>query len=226
MTASNTIKKRLDYVEDIHGSNPDAAIIWLHGLGADGYDFKPIVQQLDLPDDLNIHFLFPHAPVQAVTLNQGMPMNAWYDIYQLSIDAQEDAAGIERSMHLLESLIDINFSHIDRKRILLAGFSQGGALALHTLLHGSSEYGGLIALSAYLPLRNLAPDARHQPRWPIFMAHGLVDEILPIYIAEMARDTLGGIGMQIDWHSYPMAHQLCPQEMQDIRRYIVTRLKD
>ena len=221
MTASDTLKKELDYLEVIHGSNPDAAIIWLHGLGADGYDFKPIVEQLNLPTDLNIHFVFPHAPVQPVTLNQGIAMNAWYDIYQLSIDAQEDAAGIESSMHLLESLIDTKFSHLERKRILLAGFSQGGALALHTLLHGKAAYGGLIALSTYLPLRKQASQARHHPKYPVFMAHGVVDETLPIYIAEMARDILSGMGIQIDWHSYPMAHQLCPQEVTDIHGYIV-----
>ena len=226
MAVNDTTNKGLDYLEDIHGSDPDAAIIWLHGLGADGYDFKPIVQQLNLPEDLNIHFVFPHAPVQPVTLNQGIPMNAWYNIYQLSIDAQEDSAGIEKSMHLLESLIHTKFSHIDRNRILLAGFSQGGALALHTLLHGTSEYGGLIALSSYLPLRSQAPQAKHLPKRPIFMAHGLVDEIVPINIAEMARDILARMGIQIDWRSYPMAHQLCPEELQDIRIYIIECLAD
>jgi phospholipase/carboxylesterase len=224
MTASNTTKKRFDYLEEIHGSNPDAAIIWLHGLGADGYDFKPIVQQLNLPDDLSIHFVFPHAPVQPVTLNQGIPMNAWYDIYQLSIDAQEDEHGIEASMHSLEDLITTKFSAIKRERIILAGFSQGGALALHTLLHGRSEYGGLIALSTYLPLRNKVEHAKPITDRQIFMAHGILDEILPIYIAEMARDRLTSLGMQINWHSYPMAHQLCPQEITDIRTYIMACL--
>ena len=211
----------LEYLEELHGVNPDAAVIWLHGLGADGYDFKPIVQQLALPENVNIHFIFPHAPVQPVTLNQGMSMNAWYDIYQLSIDANEDEAGLENSMHAIETLVTEKFSHLDANRIILAGFSQGGALALHTLLHGNLEYGGLIALSAYLPLREKIQQAKRIPKQKIFMAHGILDETLPIYIAEMARETLIKEGMEVDWHTYPMAHQVCMEEIKDIREYIL-----
>ena len=211
----------LEYLEEIHGANPDTAVIWLHGLGADGFDFKPIVQQLDLPENVDIHFVFPHAPVQPVTLNQGISMNAWYDIYQLSIDAKEDEAGIEKSMQGLETLITEKFSHIDPNRIILAGFSQGGALALHTLLHGNLEFGGLMALSAYLPLRDKIQLAKRIPKQEIFMAHGILDETLPVYIGEMAKELLTNEGVKIDWRSYPMAHQVCMDEIKDIREYLL-----
>ena len=213
----------LEYLEEIHGSNPDSAVIWLHGLGADGHDFKPIVEQLELPDHVNIHFIFPHAPVQPVTLNQGISMNSWYDIYQLSIDAKEDEKGINESMQTLEALVTTKFAHLDSNKILLAGFSQGGALALHTLLHGNLEFGGLIALSAYLPLRDKLQQAKRIPK-EIFMAHGILDETLPIYVAELARDILTDFGIKVDWHSYPMAHQLCIEEIKDIRAYILNCL--
>ncbi|MEM8844570.1 MAG: dienelactone hydrolase family protein [Pseudomonadota bacterium] len=213
--------KTLDFIEEIHGSNPDSAIIWLHGLGADGFDFKPIVQQLELPDDMSVHFVFPHAPVQPVTLNQGMSMRSWYDIYKLSIDAKEDETGINESMLALEALISSKFSHLESHKILLAGFSQGGALAFHTLLHGSLEFGGLIALSTYLPLRDKLAQAKRIPKHKIFMAHGIHDEILPIYIAELAKEVLSNAGIKTEWHSYPMAHQLCMDEIKDIRAYIL-----
>ena len=216
--------KTLEYLEEIHGTNPDAAVIWLHGLGADGHDFKPIVQQLELPDYLNIHFIFPHAPIQPVTLNQGLSMNSWYDIYKLSINANEDEKGIEESMQALEVLITKKFSHLDTNRIILAGFSQGGALALHTLLHGNLEFGGLIALSAYLPLRDKAQQAKRIPNEEIFMAHGTLDETLPIYIAELGKNILTKLGIKVEWHSYPMAHQLCPEEINDIRAYVLNCL--
>ncbi len=216
----------LDYIEETHGDNPDAAIIWLHGLGADAHDFKPMVKQLDLPTDLSIHFVFPNAPVQAVTINQGMSMNAWYDIFELSLEAEEDEAGINASMLAVESLIQSKFAHIDPSRIILAGFSQGGALTLHTLLHGSVPIGGVIALSTYLPLRQLAPDAKKDRvvDHNIFMAHGTHDEVLPIDIGDLARGILLALGSKLVWRAYPMAHQLCDQQILDIRHWIVKKL--
>ena len=216
----------LDYLEEIHGDKPDAAIIWLHGLGADGYDFKPIVQQLQLPPELAIHFVFPHAPVQPVTINQGVSMNAWFDIYELSLDAEEDEHGIQSSMHALESLIKDKFQHIDPSRILLAGFSQGGALVLHTLLHGAVPIGGALALSTYLPLRSLALEANKQRvhGHEIFMAHGEYDEVLPHQVGDLARGILLTLGANIVWRSYPMAHELCTQQIEHIREWIVQRL--
>ena len=221
----------LDYLEEIHGEvshgqAPDAAIIWLHGLGADGYDFKPIVQQLALPKDLSIHFVFPHAPVQPVTINQGMNMNAWYDIYEISLDAEEDSKGINASMQSLEALINDKFAHLEPQKILIAGFSQGGALALHTLLHGNTPIGGVIALSTYLPLRELAVKANKQRVYQqeIFLAHGEYDEVLPFQIGDLARGVLLALGANIHWQSYPMAHELCAQQIQHIREWIIKRL--
>lgn len=218
----------LDYLEEIHGDSPDAAIIWLHGLGADGFDFKPLVKQLNLPSELSIHFIFPHAPVQAVTINQGMSMNAWYDILELSLEAEEDQAGITSSMNAIESLIESKFTHIDSNRIILAGFSQGGALVLHTLLHGKVAIGGVIALSTYLPLRQLAPEANKDRvlGHDIFMAHGDYDEVLPIDIGDLARGILLALGTKITWRKYPMAHQLCDTQIKDIRKWIIKKLTD
>lgn len=216
----------LDYIEEIHGNFPDAAIIWLHGLGADGHDFKPIIKQLNLPDDLSIHFLFPHAPVQPVTINNGVSMNAWYDIYELSLEATEDEIGIFASMHALETLISKKFSTLDPERVLLAGFSQGGALALHTLLHGKLPIGGVMALSTYLPLRELAPDANKQrvQQHNIFLAHGEYDEVLPLPAGDLARGILLTLGANVTWQRYPMGHELCAEQIQHIRSWIMQQL--
>ncbi len=216
----------LDYLEEIHGGNPDAAIIWMHGLGADGYDFKPIVRQLNLPSDHSIHFIFPHAPVQPVSINQGIEVNAWYDILELSLDAKEDLAGITASMNAIEKLVISKFSHIDPSRIILAGFSQGGAMALHTFLHGKLSFGGIIALSTYLPHRNLAADADKNKvsGQNIFMAHGTHDEVLPHEIGELAKNILLALGANISWRSYVMAHEVCAPQIQEIREWILQTL--
>ena len=216
----------LDYLEEIHGSNPDAAVIWLHGLGADGYDFKPIVRQLNLPNDHSIHFIFPHAPVQPVSINQGLEVNAWYDILELSLDAKEDITGITASMNAVEGLIQSKFAHIDPNRIILAGFSQGGAMALHTFLHGKLCFGGVIALSTYLPVRHLAAEADKNKvsGQNIFMAHGTHDEVLPHEIGELAKNILLALGANISWRSYTMAHEVCHQQIQEIRHWILERL--
>ena len=216
----------LDYLEEIHGSDPDAAIIWLHGLGASGHDFLPVVSQLNLPDEPAIDFIFPHAPVQPVTINRGTAMPAWYDIHQLDLHAQEDQAGIDCAMHSLEALIIRKCSHLDPKRILLSGFSQGGAVVLHTLLHGTVPIGAVAALSAYLPLRNMAAEA-HKERIlnsEIFMAHGRYDEVLPHQFGELSRQILLALGASIEWHSYPVAHQLCDRQMTDLRAWIIKKL--
>ena len=216
----------LEYLEQISGKNPTAAVVWLHGLGADGYDFLPIVQQLNLPEDNAIHFVFPHAPVQPVSINQGVAMNAWYDIHELSMHAPEDQAGIFTSMHALEALVTNKFSHLDPGRILLAGFSQGGALTLHTILHGSVIFGGAIALSTYLPLRALTTQVSPERFMhnEIFMAHGTHDEILPHEIGKLSKDVLLKLGAHVEWHEYPMGHQLCDDQIEDIRTWILKRL--
>ena len=219
--------QNLQYLEELSGPNPDAAIVWLHGLGADGYDFLPIAQQLNLPADCAIHFLFPHAPVQPVTINQGVAMNAWYDIRELSLHAEEDQQGVFDSMRLLEALIKAKLAHIENNRIFLAGFSQGGALTLHTMLHGSMELGGAIALSSYLPLRKLVTEASSKQiqHTEIFMAHGTRDEVLPHEIGVLSKDVLIKVGAQIKWHEYPMGHELCHDLIQDLRSWILERLR-
>ena len=219
--------QNLEYLEEFSGPNPDAAIVWLHGLGADGYDFLPIVQQLNLPADCAIHFLFPHAPVQPVTINQGIAMNAWYDIRELSLHAEEDQKGVFDSMYLLESLIQSKLAHINAKRIFLAGFSQGGALILHTMLHGSTAFGGAIALSSYLPLRKLVTEANSQQiqHTEIFMAHGTRDEVLPHEIGVLSKDVLLNVGAQVKWNEYSMGHELCYDLIQDLRAWILERLR-
>lgn len=216
----------LDYIEEIHGQTPDNAIIWLHGLGADGYDFKPIVKQLALPPELSVHFIFPHAPVQPVTLNSGIRMNAWYDIRALSLEAKEDQAGIQSSMHALEALINHKFAHLESKRIIIAGFSQGGALALHTMLHGSQPIGGIVALSAYLPLRHLLAKADKQRviGRRVFMAHGEYDEIIPLQFGQLANDALVALGANVCWRTYPMSHEVCAAQIKHIREWLVAYL--
>ena len=217
---------KLDYLE-IHASkDADALVIWLHGLGANGYDFKALIEQLELPTELNIHSVLPHAPTLPVTINQGMAMNAWYDIYSLEDNSKEDEQGILCAMQSIENLIAEKFSHIPTERIILVGFSQGGAVALHTYLHSKTAYGGVIALSTYLPLSHLYKhyDSSNNARKFIFMAHGEFDEVLKLDVAHRSRATLEAIGAEIEWHQYPMAHTLCTQEVADLSQWLIKRL--
>lgn len=217
----------LQFEETLTGDHPSAAVIWLHGLGADGFDFKPIPEQLALPAELSVRFIFPHAPIQAVTLNQGMVMNSWYDIYQLSMSAKEDRDGIFAAMNAVEALINTQCQNIHPSKIILAGFSQGGAVALHTLLHGKVELGGVIALSTYLPLRDLIQqvDPQRARKIPLFMAHGLHDDILAYEVGEMSKTLLLETGVDVNWQAYPMAHSLCAKQISDISQWLVQKLK-
>jgi phospholipase/carboxylesterase len=203
--------------------HPDAAVIWLHGLGADGRDFEPIVPELGLPASLRLRFVFPHAPVRAVTINQGMRMRAWYDIFQFG-PGREDDAGIRASQKLLESLVEQQ--PLAPERIVIAGFSQGGAIALQTALRYPKKLAGVLALSTYVPLaphveRERSPANRETP---IFMAHGEYDEVIPILRAEQSRAFLEGLGYRIEWHAYPMPHSVCAQEIGDIARFLAGTL--
>jgi len=197
------------------GADPAAAVIWLHGLGADGYDFKPVVPLLSLPAALAVRFVFPHAPIRAVTLNMGMKMRAWYDILQLG-GGREDEDGIRASQMLLEGLVAREESRgIDTRKIVLAGFSQGGAVALQTALRHPKRLAGILALSTYLPLAGTVADERQRANFetPIFMAHGTHDDLIAIGRAEDSRDALKAIGYHIEWHGYPMGHEVCPEEI-------------
>ena len=206
---------------------PDAAVIWLHGLGADGHDFEPIVPQLGLQSDARIRFIFPHAPAMPVTLNGGYIMPAWYDIRQSDLGIEHDAAGIAESAKRIAMLIEQQRMHgIACERILLAGFSQGAAMALHVGLEREETPGGLIALSGYLLLPDtlesrIANTAEHPP---IFMAHGIHDPVVPYALGEAACRRLKTLKFNVEWHSYPMQHQVCAEEIHAIGAWLNARL--
>ena len=204
-----------------------AAVIWLHGLGADGSDFVPLVPELRLPPTLAPRFIFPHAPVQPVTINNGMPMRAWYDIYSLTQRDQQDDAGIRRSAHAIEGLIQQQKDKaIPAKRIILAGFSQGGAIALHTGLRHAQRLGGILALSTYLPLApTLANEASPANRdLPILMCHGTQDPVITLQYAQQSRDALLAAGYPLVWKQYPMQHQVCEEQIGDIASWLTASL--
>jgi len=200
-----------------------ASVIWLHGLGADGYDFAGISSQLQLPAELGIRFIFPHAPVRPVTINNGLAMRAWYDIYSLNNLQHEDRTGIQVSEQAVRQLIQQQqAAGIPSTRIILAGFSQGGAIALHTGLRYPARLGGIMGLSTYLPLIPHFIDEAHVENRPtsVFLAHGEYDEMLPLILGEKTRDYLQQAGYSVEWHSYPMSHQVCPLEIADISRWL------
>ncbi|PTU31237.1 alpha/beta hydrolase [Stenotrophobium rhamnosiphilum] len=203
--------------------NPPSAatgtVIWLHGLGADGHDFVSIVPELGLPKDHSIRFIFPHAPVRPVTINNGMPMRAWYDILSLARMDKQDDAGIRASEALVHGVIRQELSlGIPVNRIVIAGFSQGGAIALHTALRYPQRLAGLLPLSTYLPLTDkLATEVSAANRdLPILMCHGDYDGVLPLALGESSAEILRAEGYEVDWRSYPMQHQVCADEIDAI----------
>jgi len=199
--------------------NPTAAVIWLHGLGADGNDFAPVVRELDLSGCQAIRFVFPHAPTMPVTVNNGYVMRSWYDILGTDLVRREDEAGLRKSQLAIEQLIAHQIaSGIPASRIVLAGFSQGCAMTLQTGLRHPEQLAGLLCLSGYVPLNAKLAQERHlanQPT-PIFLAHGESDPVIPIARAEQSRDLLLSLGYAVEWHNYPMQHSLCPQEIKAI----------
>lgn len=197
-----------------------SAVIWLHGLGADGHDFVDIVPELKLPEELAIRFIFPHAPVRPVSLNGGLPMRAWFDLYGLHDESHIDRVGLAESEKQLHQLIQQeHHAGIPLENIILAGFSQGGALALHTGLHYPRRLGGILALSAFLPASSL--DQTRQPEdVPICMMHGTEDGIVVLGMAEASRDVLQSYGYSVEWHDYPMAHGVCEPELRDISKWL------
>ncbi len=212
---------RLDRVEVETGEAPEFSVIWLHGLGADGHDFEPIVPALTLP--VPMRFVFPHAPERAVTINQGMMMRAWYDILSLDRFSVEDENGIRASEALVNDLIEVELARgVAAQNVFLAGFSQGGAIALHTGLRYPQALAGIMALSAYLPLRSTVEAERSaaNAETSIFMAHGSDDATIPEALAIQSGQALRSYGYDLDWHSYPMAHQVCAEEVSDISSWI------
>lgn len=213
----------LQHIELNTGADPAGTIIWMHGLGADGWDFVPIVRELPLPDDLALRFIFPHAPVQSVTINNGMEMRAWYDIAMNDISRLPDEGGIRESQAAVERLIARERDRgIDSGRIVLAGFSQGGAIALQTGLRHANRLGGIVALSTYLPLEeSLDAEASSANRaTPIFMAHGTDDPVVPVQLAEISRSLLQKRGYEIEWHTWPMPHSVCGEEIEAVSAFL------
>jgi len=205
-------------------SNIDASVIWMHGLGADGHDFEPVIAELNIP---NTRFILPHAPHRAVSINNGYEMRAWYDIFGLEINSQQDEAGIRATQLQIEALISKELARgIPSQRIVLAGFSQGGAMALHTATRYPLQLAGVLALSTYLPLKPLLAAEAHNANQdlPIFMAHGTFDTVITLDVCKASADLLRQQGYALSWHEYPMAHSLCMQEIDDIRVFLNTIL--
>lgn len=202
-----------------------ASVIWLHGLGADGHDFAPVVQALDLR---GVRFILPHAPARPVTINGGYVMPAWYDIRGTGLDADEDAAGLAQSSRLVDDLIARELARgVAPARIVLAGFSQGGALALYAGLAPGRVLGGIVVLSAYLPLMAGFNEwcAAGATTIPIFMAHGMQDRVVPLQLAERSRHKLVACGFDVEWQVYPMAHSVCEEEIDAIRGWLMRVLQ-
>jgi phospholipase/carboxylesterase len=205
--------------------NPDAAVIWLHGLGADGNDFVPIIDQLQLPSHLAIRFVFPHAPVRPITINQGYQMPGWYDISSMSIVDKEDEPGIKESSAILQQLCEEQeAAGIDASRIVVAGFSQGGAIAVHCGVRYPKPLAGIMALSTYLAI----PDTLEQElsdcasEVPVFMAHGRQDEVVAYEYGKKSQALLESTGLSVEWHEYDMGHAVCTEEIMHIREWLTS----
>ena len=217
----------LECVEVATGPAPVASVIWMHGLGADGYDFVPLVKELEINQlpglEAGVRFVFPHAPMRPVTLNNGMVMRAWYDIKMSDLVRQEDEAGLRASQIECEKLIANEVARgIPKHRIVLAGFSQGGAVTLQTGLRHPERLAGLMVLSSYLPIASTvaAEVAAANKDVPIFMAHGTHDPMIALARATASRDQLQQLGYTVEWQEYPMEHSLAMEEVRDIRRWL------
>jgi len=221
----------LESIEIQTGTQPEASVIWMHGLGADGNDFVPIVNELDLSGAPAVRFIFPHAPMRAVTINNGYVMRAWYDVSPSDLmgnSRRADERGVRESQAQIEALIDREATRgIATQRVTLAGFSQGGAIALQTGLRHAQTLAGIMALSTYLPLadsfsREAAPANRATP---IFMAHGTFDPVVPYAMGAGSMTFLTGLGYRLEWHDYPMQHSVCIEEIRDIGNWLRNVLK-
>ncbi len=206
----------------IGADKPEYSVIWLHGLGADGHDFEPIAADLDFPNKSKTRFIFPHAPSQAVTVNAGHVMPAWYDIFAISEDAQEDDTGIRKTEKKITALLEHEMaSGVPANKIVLAGFSQGGAMALHTALRFPHTLAGILALSTYLPLSSSLASERSTENQdtPILMNHGDYDPIVPVKLAQISKQVLFELGWSVQWQTYPMEHSVCPEQIDDISQW-------
>lgn len=222
---SNDQNLKLEYIEVETGSQPDAAVIWLHGLGASGDDFVPVVPELDLPSDLAIRFIFPHAPMLPVTINGGMVMRAWYDILEMSIERKVDQVQLESSaratLDLVEAQID---SGIASQRIILAGFSQGGAVAYEAALSCPHKLAGLMALSTYFATQETIQPNPANANLSIAVYHGIYDPVVPEELGQQACEKLRAMGYSPEYWTYPMEHSVCPAQILEMSEYIQGRL--
>jgi phospholipase/carboxylesterase len=206
-----------------------SAVIWLHGLGADGHDFEPIVPHLNISAATATRFVFPHAPVRAVTVNAGMSMRAWYDIAAADLAQGEDDAGIRDSETRVRELLEREIERgIPSQRIVLAGFSQGGAVALHTGLRVQRSLGGILGLSCYLPLASSVLDERREDNAdsPIFMAHGSLDNVVPLQLGHAGFQQLKALDYEVEWHEYRIGHEVSMDEIRTVGRWLQARLSD
>ena len=214
----------LDFISKKTGNNPELLVIWLHGLGADGHDFEPVVPQFVNPDKA-IQFIFPHAPIQPVTINGGMEMRSWYDIKMMDIGKMPDEAGIRESeqkvLQLIAAQIEAGFK---AEQIVLAGFSQGGAIALHTATRTEYKLAGVVALSCYLPIaEKLSTEQSGKNKsTPFFIGHGSYDPVVPFELGKSSYQTLKASGYQVSWHEYPLQHGVSMDELEDIKRFILS----
>jgi len=217
----------LECVELQTSRSPNATVIWLHGLGADGYDFVPVVKELESLGAPAARYVFPHAPMIPVTINNGFVMRAWYDIRTADLAHREDKEGVRASQAAVERLIELEVERgTPRARVVLAGFSQGAAITLQTGLRQSEPLAALVALSGYLPLADRLATERHaaSARVPILMAHGTGDPVVPISRAIHSRDVLTSLGYAVDWHEYPMPHSVCAEEIEAIAAFLRRQL--
>ena len=200
-----------------------ASIIWMHGLGADAHDFEPIVPELRLPATLGARFVFPNAPIRPVTLNGGMRMRAWYDVFSLDLPREEDQVGVQASAAAIDRLLEREQQRgIPAERIVLAGFSQGGAMALHTGLRYRQRLAGILALSCYIPLAGTLATERQavNQHTPLFIAHGDYDAVIPMRYGQQSAEALKSLGYAVDWNDYGMGHEVCWEEIGDISAWL------
>ncbi len=220
--------KRLETVEINPSAKPAYVVIWLHGLGADGHDFEAIVPELNIPDTLPVRYIFPHAPMRPVTINGGMVMRAWYDILEMDVSRKVDTDNIIESSILLDDIIQRELkSGIPSDRIVLAGFSQGGAIVLHTGLRYETPLAGILALSTYSPTAGTLSEERGDANLniPIMMAHGQFDPVIPVSNAIHTREELIRQNYAVQWHDYPMQHEVCLEEIRDISAWMLDVMK-
>ena len=218
----------IQHLELVTGAEPKGSVIWMHGLGADCWDFVPIVKELNLPEALPLRFIFPQAPIRPITINGGHEMPGWYDIAMNELERKPDEAGIRESQAAIDALVEREIARgIDADKIILAGFSQGGAIALQAGLRSKHALGGILALSTYLTLGDSLAREKSiaNANIPILMVHGTQDPVVPLTLAKSSRDALAANGYKVDWQEYPMPHSVCAEEVEAIGTWIEARFK-